>query len=60
MSRMADVRRSTTTDTQETSLNCYKYLRDENLLYDEKITNFFIEDDVSLVRDGILCDDRLP
>jgi len=58
MSRMADVRRSTTTDTQETSLNCYKYLRDENLLYDEKITK--IEDDVSLVRDGILCDDRLP
>ena len=55
---MADVRRSTTTDTQETSLNCYKYLRDENLLYDEKITK--IEDDVSLVRDGILCDDRLP
>ena len=60
MSRMADVRRSTTTDTQETSLNCYKYLRDENLLYDEKFINFFIEDDVSLVRDGILCDDRLP
>jgi len=57
---MADVRRSTTTDTQETSLNCYKYLRDENLLYDEKFINFFIEDDVSLVRDGILCDDRLP
>ncbi|MDA7933037.1 hypothetical protein N9B53_04380 [Mariniblastus sp.] len=57
---MADVRRSTTTDTQETSLNCYKYLRDENLLYDEKITKLFIEDDVSLVRDGILCDDRLP
>ncbi|MDA7904049.1 hypothetical protein N9B31_10345 [Mariniblastus sp.] len=26
---MADVRRSTTTDTQETSLNCYEYLRDD-------------------------------
>ena len=61
MSRMADVLRSTTTDTQETILNCYEYLRNENLLYDEKFINFVtLEDDVSLIRDGIFGGDRLP
>ncbi len=61
MSRMAKNLRSNMTDAQAAIQSCYEYLRNENLLHDDKFSIFVtLEDDVSLIRDGIFGDDRLP
>ena len=61
MSRLAAKVRSNEVETQTAIMKCYEYLRNENLLYDEAFIIFVtLEDDVSLIRDGIFGPDRLP
>ncbi len=42
-------------------MNCYRFLQSEGLLYDDDFDIFInLEDDLSLIRDGMLGEDRLP
>ena len=61
MSRLADQIRSNRIETQTAVMKCYEHLRNENLLYDDAFIIFVtLEDDVSLIRDGIFGADRIP
>ncbi len=61
MSRMADMVRSNEIETQTAIMKCYEHLRNENLLYDDAFLIFVtLEDDVSLIRDGIFGADKMP
>jgi len=42
-------------------MNCYRFLQSEGMLYDDDFDIFInLEDDLSLIRDGIFDPDRLP
>ncbi|HMO16443.1 MAG TPA: hypothetical protein PKD64_19960 [Pirellulaceae bacterium] len=61
MSRLAERIRAEHIETQAAIVKCYEYLRNENLLYDDDFIIFVtLEDDVSLIRDGIFGADRIP
>ncbi len=48
-------------DVQTAIMNCYRCLQSENLLYNDDFRIFVnLEDDVSLIRDGIFGPDKLP
>ncbi|TWU44684.1 hypothetical protein Poly51_59530 [Rubripirellula tenax] len=61
LSLLADKIRSNEIETKSAIMKCYEHLRNENLLYDDAFIIFVtLEDDVSLIRDGIFGPDRLP
>jgi hypothetical protein len=61
LSLLADQIRTQEIDIPTVILNCHKYLQTDNLLYDDGFIVFVVlEDDVSLIRDGIFGEDRIP
>lgn len=60
MSKLARRIRAKQIDAQTAILRCYEYLRNQNMLYDDDFIVFVtLEDDVSLIRDGIFGNDML-
>jgi hypothetical protein len=58
---LADRIRRKQIDIQAAIINCYRFLQDEHLLYEDKFMLFInLEDDLSLIRDGIFGSDKLP
>lgn len=57
---VADRVRNKTIDVETAVMNCYRFLQSEGLLYDDDFDIFInLEDDLSLIRDGIFGQDRL-
>lgn len=60
-SMVADQIRNKSTDIEAAILNCYRFLQSESLLYHDDFDIFInLESDLSLIRDGIFGQDRLP
>lgn len=58
---VSDRIRNNSMDVETAVMNCYRFLRSENLLYDDDFLIFHnLEDDLSLIRDGVVGRDRLP
>lgn len=58
---VSDRVRNKSMDVETAVMNCYRFLRSENLLYDDDFLVFHnLEDDLSLIRDGVVGRDRLP
>lgn len=52
--------RDSSIDVETAIMNCYRFLQSENLLYHDDFDIFInLEDDLSLIRDGIFGADRL-
>lgn len=52
--------RNNSIDVETAVMNCYRFLKSEGLLYDDDFDIFInLEDDLSLIRDGIFGQDRL-
>ncbi len=57
---LAERVRSHQLDVQTAIINCYRFLQEEKLLYTDDYMVFInLEDDVSLIRDGIFGPDKL-
>ncbi len=60
MGSLAQHVRAGNVDVQSAVRRCYEYLRDEHLLYEDPFVELIsLEDDLSLIRDGIFADDKL-
>ena len=58
---VADRIRNKSIDIEAAIMNCYRFLQSEGLLYHDDFDIFInLEDDLSLIRDGIFGKDRLP
>lgn len=58
---VADRIRDESIDLETAIMNCYRFLQAEGLLYHDDFDIFInLEDDLSLIRDGIFGEDRLP
>jgi hypothetical protein len=58
---VADRVRNQLIDVETAVMNCYRFLQSEGMLYDDDFDIFInLEDDLSLIRDGIFGPDRLP
>lgn len=58
---VADQVRDKLIDVETAVMNCYRFLQSEGLLYDDDFDIFIkLEDDLSLICDGIFGPDRLP
>ena len=58
---VSDRVRNKSIDVETAVMNCYRFLRSEDLLYHDDFLIFHnLEDDLSLIRDGVVGRDRLP
>ena len=58
---VADRVRTNSIDVETAVMSCYRFLRSEDLLYHDEFFIFHnLEDDLSLIRDGVVGRDRLP